>query len=233
MVWELIFPTKFDPFCGIDFSLGWRFPPIPVRTLLKFVWKSSPSFHWFKSSVSHHVKCRNLGWNELRHFRRIKNGSTFCHWESPQHPGTSGTAQEAIFIGGTWHMFLAYVREYPHKIYIVQYLTFRVLNFPLICVDSTMELPLSTSGPMGCDEAWCCTHGCRGGFSGQTQTDSMIQGLWKKHMQPQQGGVSKNVIKMWYCHTLSYFYHLPIPNHFNRDTDTDNQPVLITGVASL
>jgi hypothetical protein len=59
------------------------------------------------------------------------------------------------------------------------------------------------------------------GFSGQTQTDSKIQGLWKKHMQPQQGGVSKNVI-------LSYIIRIiPFPNnHFNRDTD--NQPVLIT-----
>jgi hypothetical protein len=97
-------------------------------------------------------------------------------------------------------MFLAYVREYPHKISpcIVQCLTFRVLNFPLICVDSAMELPLSTSGPVGRDEAWCCTHGCLDSAARHKQIQR-FKVCERNTCNPNKGVC----LKMWYCHILS------------------------------
>ena len=48
------------------------------------------------------------------------------------------TALAVSIIGGTYTIYKAYVREYPHKIwpYMVQYLHFRILKLPLaICLE--------------------------------------------------------------------------------------------------
>ena len=88
----------------------------------------------------------NTAWNSWLHPEspRIVISSIWCFTWASQHlvfPLSVGSLLHGHFRILNWRyqpyirpMFQAYVREYPHKIwpYMVQYLHFRILKFPLI-----------------------------------------------------------------------------------------------------
>ena len=104
-------------------NLSWVTKIYKVKTCKKKCSKTIFQSSWVMSRYLHH-RWFVVAW-------RSWHGPTFPWSDSPYFNGHFRNR----FIGGTYHIYIykAYVREYPHKIwpYMVQYLHFRILDFPL------------------------------------------------------------------------------------------------------